>query len=105
MGAGSVAATLSTLPDSTSEIRNWIAVAYRDAEGNPMADVGYKIKFDNGPVLSGKLDAAGHARHDNVPESAASVEYEHRTPKKDAPWDSIQNMVTRAKRFFAGTPQ
>jgi type VI secretion system secreted protein VgrG len=105
MGAGSVAATLSTLPDSTSEIRNWIAVAYRDAEGNPMADVGYKIKFDNGPVLSGKLDAAGHARHDNVPESAASVEYEHRTPKKDAPWDSIQNMVTRAKRFFASTPQ
>ena len=105
MGAGSVAATLSVLPDSASEIRNWIAVAYHDADGAPMADVGYKIKFDNGPVLNGKLDAAGHARHDNVPQSAASVEYEARTPKPDAPWDSLQNMVVGAKRLFAGASQ
>jgi type VI secretion system secreted protein VgrG len=105
MGAGSVPATLPALPDFASEIRNWIAVAYRDPEGNPMADLGYKIKFDNGPVLSGKLDASGHAHHDNVPESAARVEYEARTPKPDAPWDSLQNMVARAKRFFASAPQ
>ena len=70
-----------------------------------MADVGYKIKFDNGPVLNGKLDAAGHARHDNVPQSAASVEYEARTPKPDAPWDSLQNMVAEAKHLFTDAPQ
>jgi type VI secretion system secreted protein VgrG len=105
LGPGSVPASLSALPDSASEIRNWIAVAYRDAEGEPMANVGYKIKFDNGPVLSGKLDAAGHARHDNVPQSGASVEYEQRTPKKDAPWESLQKMVVSAKNWLAGAPQ
>ncbi|MDB5772042.1 MAG: type secretion system tip protein VgrG, partial [Burkholderia sp.] len=89
-GAGSKAAELPLLPDEAAKLNNWIAINYRDAVGDPMADVGYKIRFDSGAVIAGKLDSNGHAHHENVPESAATVEYEQRTPKPDAPWESLQ---------------
>ena len=83
---------------------NWIAVNYRDAENLAMAGVGYKIKFDSGEVIKGKLDENGHAHHDNVPESAATVEYEERQTKPDEPWDPLQKMVDLANSSFSGSP-
>jgi type VI secretion system secreted protein VgrG len=99
-GAGSKAAELPLLPDEAAKLNNWIAINYRDAVGDPMADVGYKIRFDSGAVIAGKLDSNGHAHHENVPESAATVEYEQRTPKPDAPWESLQTLVDKANSRF-----
>ncbi|QAU34583.1 type VI secretion system Vgr family protein [Janthinobacterium sp. 17J80-10] len=100
-GGGSGNASLPFLPDSAAKIKNWIAINYRDAEGEPMAGLAYKIKFDSGAVISGKLNDKGHARHDNVPESAAAVEYEKRPAKPDAPWDPLQKMVDMANSRFS----
>ncbi|MGI4720158.1 MAG: type VI secretion system Vgr family protein [Janthinobacterium lividum] len=88
------------LPDSATDISNFIALDYRDANGDPMADVGYKIKFEDGVVISGKLDKGGNARHENVPPKPVSVEYEERQPSKDKPWQSLAEMVGKAEAFF-----
>lgn len=93
-------AELPHLPDSATNINNFIALNYRDASGNPMADVGYKIKFEDGVVISGKLDQDGNARHDNVPPKPVSVEYEERQPLKDKPWQTLTEMVGKAEEFF-----
>ncbi|WP_292934425.1 type VI secretion system Vgr family protein [Noviherbaspirillum sp.] len=103
LGAGSVAADLPMLPDAIAKTKNWIAIQYRDADGEPVAGIGYKIKFDNGSVIGGKLDKNGHSHRENVPESAASVEYERRAAKPDVPWESLQKMVNKAKGRFAST--
>ncbi|TCS39483.1 type VI secretion system secreted protein VgrG [Paucimonas lemoignei] len=100
-GPASGSVSMPFLPDSAIKLKNWIAINYRDAEGEPMAGIGYKIKFDSGEVISGKLDESGHAHHDNVPESSATVEYEKRTGKPDAPWDSLQKMVEKAQSKFS----
>ena len=101
LGADSVRADLPILPDAKSAIQNWIAIAYHAPDGEPMANVGYKIKFDDGAVIRGKLDANGQARHDNVPESGATVTYEARPPKTDTPWDALQMMTSKAKNRFS----
>ena len=96
----SKAAEFPQLPDSTTQISNFIAVNYRDASGHPMADVGYKIKFEDGVVISGKLDKEGNARHENVPPKPVSVEYEERQPLKDKPWQTLAEMIGKAEQFF-----
>lgn len=85
------------LPGGQRTINNWIALDYRDPEGEPMADLGYKITFTTGQAISGKLDAKGHAHHENVPESTAKVEYEARTATPDTPWDPLQQLVSAAR--------
>jgi type VI secretion system secreted protein VgrG len=98
--AESKKAELPHLPDSVTSISNFIALNYRDASGNPMADVAYKIKFEDGVVISGKLDNAGNARHENVPPKPVGVEYEERQPMKDKPWQSLTEMLGKAEQFF-----
>ena len=93
-------AELPHLPDSAMDSSNFIAVNYRDASGKPMANVGYKIKFEDAVVISGKLDDAGNARHENVPPKPINVEYEEREPLKDKPWQSLTEMVGEAEKFF-----
>ncbi|QNA99212.1 type VI secretion system Vgr family protein [Massilia sp. Se16.2.3] len=89
-------------PEAGAKLNNFIALNYRDASGEPMAGVGYKIKFAEGVVISGTLDQAGNARHDNVPEKPISAEYEERTPLPDPPWDPLTAMLSRADKMFAG---
>ncbi|THC45029.1 type VI secretion system Vgr family protein [Massilia sp. Mn16-1_5] len=96
------AAELPHLPDATSESKNFIALNYRDASGEPMAGVGYKIKFADGVVISGKLDQNGNARHDNVPEKPICAEYEERTPLIDTPWEPLKAMLSQADKMFTG---
>jgi type VI secretion system secreted protein VgrG len=60
----------------------------------------YKIFFETGTVIEGKLDAIGYARHDGVPPAAERVEYEPREPEKDKPWDALAKMVSAAQFKF-----
>lgn len=94
------AAELPHLPDGATEIKNFIALNYRDADGEPMAGVGYKIRFEDGVVISGKLDKDGNARHENVPDKPVVAEYEERKPLQDKPWESLASMVARANKMF-----
>ncbi|MCY1248133.1 hypothetical protein D9M72_615290 [compost metagenome] len=48
-------------------------------------------------MISGALDAQGHARHDNVPLKAQRVEYEPREPQPDKPWDALDKLVAAAQ--------
>ena len=93
----------SLLPGDRLTMNNWIALDYLDPEGEPMADLGYKITFTTGQAISGKLDAKGQAHHENVPESTAKVEYEARTPKPDTPWDPLQQLVSAARSKLNNT--
>lgn len=81
-------------------LKNFIALNYRDADGEPMAGVGYKIKFAGGAVISGKLDKNGHARHDDVPLRPISAEYDEREPLPEKPWDPLSDMVAKAQAKF-----
>ncbi|MES2320295.1 MAG: type VI secretion system Vgr family protein [Pseudomonadota bacterium] len=92
--------SFSPLPDSVSEIKNFIALNYRDADGEPMANIGYKIKFEGGAIISGKLDKTGNARHENVPEKPISAEYEERKSLPDSPWEPLAEMVAKAQEKF-----
>jgi len=94
-------AELPHLPNGASGFSNFIALNYRDAGGEPMAGVGYKIRFADGVVINGKLDQNGSARHENVPEKPVSAEYEERTPMPDEPWDPLAAMVARAKGMLS----
>ncbi|MFT3721586.1 hypothetical protein [Pseudorhodoferax sp.] len=80
---------------------NWIAVNHRDPEGEPMAGQRYKIFFEGGAVISGALDAAGHARHENVPDKAVRVEYEPRKPEKDKPWDPLEELLSEVQAHLS----
>jgi type VI secretion system secreted protein VgrG len=91
---------LPFLPDEKSDIKNFIALNYRDAVGEPMAGVRYKIKFEGGVVISGKLDQSGNARHDNVPDKPVSAEYEERAPLPDSPWDPLASLLAEADAMF-----
>ncbi len=90
------------LPDSTANIKNFIALNYRDASGEPMAGTGYKIRFASGVVISGKLDQDGNAFHENVPDKPICAEYEERVPLPDPPWDPLNAMLSKADKMFAG---
>jgi type VI secretion system secreted protein VgrG len=101
-GGSNKPAELPHLPSGATERKNFVAINYRDADGEPMAGVGYKIKFEGGVVISGKLDDAGSARHENVPEKPIRAEYEERTPLSDKPWAPLDEMVAKAHTMFGG---
>jgi type VI secretion system secreted protein VgrG len=73
-GGANKAAELPHLPSGATELKNFIALNYRGVDGAPMSGVGYKIKFDGGTVIGGKLDKDGNARHENVPEKPVFAE-------------------------------
>jgi type VI secretion system secreted protein VgrG len=92
-GAKSSSITPLNLTNGPLRIQNWIEINHRDAAGAPLAGQGYKIFFEGGVIIQGKLDAKGHARHEDVPEKAIRVEYEPRKPEKDKPWDSFDKVL------------
>ncbi|MGY0618459.1 type VI secretion system Vgr family protein [Lysobacter sp. A378] len=95
-GGASAAAMLAALPDSKLKLDNWIEVNHRDADNQPFAGQGYTIFFEGGQTIKGKLDAGGHARHENVPEKAERVEYEPRKPLDDEPWKPTRSIMQAA---------
>ncbi|WP_422648727.1 Type IV secretion protein Rhs [Cupriavidus sp. H18C1] len=80
-GAGN-AASLAALPTGATALDHWIEIDHRDVDGEPFEGQAYKIHFEDGQIISGKLDAAGHARHDGVPPNAVRVEYEIPSPRR-----------------------
>ena len=97
LGGGGSVAELPFLPQGAQKLPNWIEINHRDADSAAMAGQAYKIFFDGGVVIAGKLNEKGHARHDNVPANAVRVEYEARRALKDKPWDPREDLVAAAK--------
>lgn len=97
VGPRGKAGELPVLPSDMLNIPTWIEIDHRDAEGEALAGQKYKIFFEGGQVLSGALDAQGHARHDNVPLKADRVEYEPRAPLTDKPWDPLAQLIAAAQ--------
>jgi type VI secretion system secreted protein VgrG len=96
LGGGGQAAELPFLPQGVKTLPNWIEINHRDTDASAMAGQAYKIFFEGGVVIAGKLDAKGHARHDNVPANATRVEYEARKALKDKPWDALDDLAAAA---------
>lgn len=99
VGPGSSPAEMEALPDGTvDKAPNWIEVTHTDIEGEAFSGQGYKIHFEGGQVVSGKLDGNGFARHENVPAVAKYVEYEPREPGKDATWEPLEELINAAQQ-------
>ncbi|MDO3525645.1 type VI secretion system Vgr family protein [Ralstonia pseudosolanacearum] len=97
IGPGGQPAELPALPTGATDLKHWIEINHRDMEGEPFAGQKYKIHFENGQVISGKLDAMGHARHENVPPRATRVEYEMPKPSSDEPWEQIAKLIQASR--------
>ena len=65
---------LPRLPKA-GDIHNFIELNYRWDDMQPMVGAPYKLLFDDGTSVEGKLDANGFARVENVPSSGAMVTY------------------------------
>lgn len=95
-GGANKAANQLNLPGELSEEgKHWIALHYLDpelAEGVP--DVDYEIHFDKGPVVTGTLDSAGKALHQNVLDKPVKrVIYKPRKPVKEKPYDPLEKIL------------
>ncbi len=104
-GGSRAAAELPHLPEGVLDRPpNWIAIRHSGPDGEPMAGQGYKIFFEGHVVVSGQLDAQGHARHENVPAHALHVEYEPRQPQSEKPWPALSDVVAAAQAKLGGQP-
>lgn len=93
-GPGRVQARWPALPQRRPGAPpNWIEIDHHDAEGRPFAGQRYVIHFEGGSTIEGRLDAAGHARHEQVPERALRVDYEPREPLPAPPWPPLSDLV------------
>ena len=98
VGPGRGAAELPVIPSGTVDISNWIEIKHHDAEGLPFEGQAYKLIFESGQVIRGRLDSQGFARHEGVPGKALRVEYEAREALDEAPWATLQEMIAAAKQ-------
>ncbi|WHZ42565.1 type VI secretion system Vgr family protein [Rahnella bonaserana] len=69
-----------------------LALDFRDQDLNAIANAGYRITFESGSVLAGKLDEQGYALHKNVPFESASVEYVLPEPLPDPDWERYTSL-------------
>lgn len=54
------------------------------------------MTFEDGTVISGSLDGKGYAKHDQVPDGNAIVDYKDPPlSSKASPTESMDNMLTR----------
>ena len=98
LGAGKSAAVLEALPEGKADkAPNWIELSHHNIDGEAFATQAYKIHFEGGQIVSGKLDGNGFAHHDGVPSKAEYVEYEPRNPKAEQPWEKLDQLVNAAK--------
>jgi type VI secretion system secreted protein VgrG len=94
LGGGSNAAQLPVLPTPQNQ-NNWIELNHHYDDLEPMKGAPYKLTFEDGAVITGKLDANGFARHEAVPYGSVKVslqddertwkpETEYTNPHQDA---------------------
>jgi uncharacterized protein (DUF2345 family) len=93
---GGVKTELPYLP--SVEMENWIGLKLLGVDGEGIPDVGYKIFFDGGQVIKGRLDRKGEAHHNNVPEEANRVEYEDKGFEDPTP-ESFLKVLEAANSF------
>jgi type VI secretion system secreted protein VgrG len=83
-GARKTAALLNLPSELSQEAAHWIELHYLDGETNEgIAEAEYEIRYSGGPVLTGRLDGNGKARHENVANKPVKeVFYKPRKPVK-----------------------
>lgn len=76
MPAGSASPDLSALPQGLAgQPPCAIEINYRDPRMKPKAGHPYRVQFEDGTSLAGRLDGTGHARHEGVPNLNAKVHF------------------------------
>ncbi|NRR28613.1 type VI secretion system tip protein VgrG [Oxalobacteraceae bacterium] len=83
-GPASASPTLPALP-KTENIDQAIELNFHYGDLEPVLNAPYKVTFADGTSRSGKLDAKGHARIENVPPGEYHVEYGEDTREWTAP--------------------
>ncbi|MEO7497260.1 MAG: type VI secretion system tip protein TssI/VgrG [Massilia sp.] len=73
-GPQSASPTLPHLPKA-GDLQNFLELNYRWDDQQPMEGAPYKVLFDNGASIAGKLDTHGFARLENVPAIGATVTF------------------------------
>ncbi|WPH23150.1 type VI secretion system Vgr family protein [Variovorax paradoxus] len=81
VGPKSVPVQTQPLP-FVSDQPNWIELNHVYDDLEPVKGAPYKLIFDNGTVIRGKLDGLGFARHDGVPDGSARIEW----GEDERPW-------------------
>ncbi|MEC5321025.1 type VI secretion system tip protein VgrG, partial [Brenneria populi subsp. brevivirga] len=76
---------------------------FRERDMSPIAGAGYTLTFENGSVLTGRLDENGYARHENVPDETANVRYELPPPKPEPLWEPWQSLLSQADTWLETT--
>lgn len=73
-GASSSGASSSATQDQPAET-HWIGIELKDEEGNPVADESFRVKLADGSIKSGRLDAEGKARIEDVPAGKHEINF------------------------------
>ena len=68
----------------TLAIKAWADVVLEDEDGNAIGDEDYRATLSTGEIRSGKLDAKGRARLEDVPAGRIEIEFPNRTPGEAA---------------------
>jgi hypothetical protein len=64
----------NTAPGTSKEL-TWIEIQLVDAGGLPVPGMAYEIKLPDGSLRSGKLDAVGKARHEEIVPGQCAVRF------------------------------
>lgn len=90
LGGGSNAAQLPVLPTPQNQ-NNWIELNHHYDDLEPMKGAPYKLTFEDGAVITGKLDANGFARHEAVPYGSVkvSLQDDERTWKPETEYTNL----------------
>lgn len=75
--------------------KNWIAIQKLDDDRQPVPNLPYKITFEDGTVLSGRLNGNGFAEHDDVPIGKAKVEFEEPALNDERETESLDSRLNK----------
>jgi type VI secretion system secreted protein VgrG len=77
---------IKPLAGPLADTPNQLKLHFLDGDSKPVADVPYKVRFNNGQILEGRLDEQGRAVHSPVPDHPAQVEYLFPAPERGPEW-------------------
>jgi len=70
-------------PKQEKKEKTWIGIILKDFDGSPIPDQDFQITLDGGQVLSGRTDAKGYARFENVNPDQGEVAFISIPEKKE----------------------
>ena len=71
LGSGASSSATQDQPAET----HWIGIELKDEEGNPVADESFRVKLADGTIRTGRLDAEGKARIEDVPAGKHEINF------------------------------